>query len=128
MTSEWVIHCRHFPWGMAQDFSVDFSTSLYLFLWPPRVRQPLFHLSVSLSLEKFPPILGRASSSWMIGCCVTSSSAANKMVDGQFSTSLKCSTHCLRILLRSVMRVVPSALTSGVVPLDWSPCTVLRPS
>ena len=72
-------------------------------------------------------IFGRAYTSLMIGCCVTSSSAANEMVDGRFSTSLKCSAHRLRISLRSVIRVVPSALMSGVAPRDWFPYTALRP-
>ena len=68
-------------------------------------------------------ICGRASSSWIIGCCVTSSSAANEMVDGWLSTSLKCSAHRLRISLGSVIRFVPSAFTSGVAPHDWFPYT-----
>ena len=33
-------------------------------------------------------IFGRVSSSWMIGCCVTSSSAANELVDGQLRIQL----------------------------------------
>ena len=68
----------------------------------------------------------------MIGCCVTSSSATNEMVDGRFSTSLKCPAHRLRISLRFVIRVVPSALMSGVAPHDWFPLgshrNVSRPS
>ena len=44
-------------------------------------------------------IFGRASNSWMIGCCVTPSSAANETVDGRFSTSLICPTHRFRISL-----------------------------
>ena len=73
-------------------------------------------------------IFGRASSSWMIGCCVTSSSPVNEMFDGWLSKSLKYSAHRLRISLRSVIRVVPSAFTSGVAQHDWFPYTALRPS
>ena len=72
-------------------------------------------------------IFGRASSSWMVEYCVTSSGAAIE-IDGQFSTSLKCSAHRLRISLRSVIRVVPSALMSGVAQRDWFPYTALRPT
>ena len=42
------------------------------------------------------------------------------MVDGQFSTYLNCSAHRLRISFRSVIRVVPSALMSGVTHMTES--------
>ena len=90
---------------------------------------PQFFALVSLFIAwVVSAIFGRASSSWMIGCCVASSSAANQMIDGWLSTSLKCSAHRLRISLRSVIPIVLSAFTSGAAQHDWFPYTALRPS
>ena len=72
--------------------------------------------------------MGRRTSSSISGRCAMFSIAACEIVDGQFSTSLKCSAHRFSMRLGSVSRVSGPALNIDEEPFACGPYIALRPS